>query len=475
MESQKGKYVKAGVAYTIGNYLLKGISFITLPLFVRLMTTEEYGNFSTYAAYESIFTIIVSLALYSSLKNAKYKFSNTNEFQEYISSCIQISAISTLGVLIICNIFYNYLTFIMDMTRGVMNLMIIQSYAASLLTLYQSYKSLSYKYVSFLRVSFINVISNIGLSLLLMFTVLYNDRYLARVLGTAIPLIIIGIAIIIYFIRIGGFHFNRFHWKYGIKFSIPLVLHGISQVILNQFDRIMIKAMRGAYDAGIYSFGYNISCLIAITLTSLQQVWQPWFYERMAEKDEKAIRNRGKQFSFGMMLFISCVILGINEIVIIMGTSEYRQSIYYLIPLLVGGYFSFLYLLPSQVEYYYEKTSYIAVGTCIAAVFNIAMNYLGIKWFGSIAAAYTTAIIYCFYFFIHFFIATSVHGSSLFELKSIILHCCFLILVAIVSLLLINYWYVRWGLLMAIGIYMLYWLNHSLKLLDSLKNRISSH
>jgi len=433
------------------------------------MTTVEYGSFSTYSAYESIFTIVVSLALYASLRNAKYKYTNPLEFEGYIASCIQIGLITTIIVIVICNSLYFCLRTVLDMPRGVMNIMIIQSFAASLLSLYQAYISLSYKYQSFLRVSFINVIANIGLSVLLMFTILNNDRYLARVLGTAIPLIIIGIAIVVYFIKLGGFKFNKKHWVYGVKFSIPLVFHGISQVILNQFDRIMINLMTGPFNAGIYSFGYNISCLVAITSTSLQQVWQPWFYEQMSKGNEKAIQERGKQFSFGMMLFISCVLLGINEVVKVLGTSDYMQSIFYLIPLLVGGYFSFLYLLPSQVEYYYEKTSYIAIGTCSAAVINIIMNYIGIKVFGSIAAAYTTLIIYCLYFFIHYFIAVKIHGTSLFDFKSIVINCIIVSGIAAITLLLLDYWYIRWGMVIAIGIYMMIWANKNLKFFASIK------
>ena len=46
------RYIKAGIGYTIANYFIKGLSFITLPIYVRLMSTADYGNFNTYLAYE---------------------------------------------------------------------------------------------------------------------------------------------------------------------------------------------------------------------------------------------------------------------------------------------------------------------------------------------------------------------------------------------------------------------------------------
>ena len=84
--SNKSKVIKAGLGYTLGNYLLRGITFITLPIFARLMSTEDYGVYNTFFAYEAIVAILVGLALHSSLKNGKYKF--VNAFNEYVSSII---------------------------------------------------------------------------------------------------------------------------------------------------------------------------------------------------------------------------------------------------------------------------------------------------------------------------------------------------------------------------------------------------
>lgn len=470
-ENVGSKYIKAGVGYTVGNYLLKGISFFTLPLFVRLMTTADYGNFNTYAAYESIFCVIVGLALHTSLKNAKYKYQNVGEFESYISSCVIIGSLSTLLFLVVANATYSLYADVLDMTRWVFNLLIIESFSVSTITLYNVYISLSYRYKSFLAVSFINVFANIALSLVLMFSLFENNRYMARVLGTAIPVIIIGLVINIHFIRIGKVKIIPEHWKYALTFSVPLIFHGVSQVILSQFDRIMIKTMTGADNAGIYSFAYSISSLVLVTSTSLQQVWAPWFYERMAEEKYDAIKNRGSLFSFGMFLFVACVALGAKEIISILGTDSYVNSIYYLIPILVGGYFSFLYNLPAQVEYYYEKTNYIAIGTCVAAVLNMIMNYFGVLWFGAIAAAYTTLIIYGVYFCIHFVIAKKVHGSSLFSAKQIGFYSVSLIVIAALALILNNFWIARWSLLVILGVILLLWIDKTFQIRKLMKTR----
>ena len=46
MSSTKNKQVlKSGVWYIFGNFLVKGIGFLTTPFFARLMTKEDVGDY----------------------------------------------------------------------------------------------------------------------------------------------------------------------------------------------------------------------------------------------------------------------------------------------------------------------------------------------------------------------------------------------------------------------------------------------
>ena len=53
--------VKASLWFTICSILQKGISFITVPIFTRLLTTEQYGVVSIFYSWESIFIIFCTL------------------------------------------------------------------------------------------------------------------------------------------------------------------------------------------------------------------------------------------------------------------------------------------------------------------------------------------------------------------------------------------------------------------------------
>ena len=93
------KAAKAGLAYTVGNVLLKGIAFLTLPIFSRILTTEEVGFYNLYVSYETILTIFVGLCLYGSLRTAKYDY--RQEFDSYVSSTLMLSGIVYIAVMVV--------------------------------------------------------------------------------------------------------------------------------------------------------------------------------------------------------------------------------------------------------------------------------------------------------------------------------------------------------------------------------------
>ena len=56
--------VKASMWFFVCAFLQKGISFITTPIFTRLLSTSEYGQYNVYTSWMSVLIVIVTLNLY---------------------------------------------------------------------------------------------------------------------------------------------------------------------------------------------------------------------------------------------------------------------------------------------------------------------------------------------------------------------------------------------------------------------------
>lgn len=467
--NSSGKVIKAGAGYIIGNYMLKGITFLSAPIFTRLLSTADYGEYNTYLSYEAIVYILVGIALHSSINSAKYEFKE--QLNKYVSSIVLLMLISATTWLVMVNILFNYYKNFFGFGQCVANILIIHCLCSALLQIYNTYISLEYSVGSFIKVTSFNAIFNIIISIVLILTVFNEARSLGRIVGTVIPMVVIGIYIIVFFFKNSAPAINREYWRFGLKYSIPIVPHGISQVILSTFDRIMIRDMVGSVEAGIYSFAFTIYALFKVATTSLENVWKPWVYEKMNEKSYDEVRKQGTNYVFGMALYTLLVIMVAPELIKILGAKAYWGATSCVVPVVVGGYFAFLYTLPSLIEYFYGKTKYIAIGTMSAAAINIGLNYVCISNFGYIAAAYTTLVTYILYFVFHYVLAYKIHGSSIFDTRKIVYISLIIIIGGAIVILLEKYWIVRWLFEVLLAGYAIWWSNRCFGVIEKIKNK----
>ena len=97
----KNREKKASILYLISTIVNKGIAFITIPIYTRILTTGDYGISTTYTSWVDIFTVIFSLALYMAIRTAFIDFKNEKEdfFNTIITFTIVLSTI--VGVLLV--------------------------------------------------------------------------------------------------------------------------------------------------------------------------------------------------------------------------------------------------------------------------------------------------------------------------------------------------------------------------------------
>ena len=86
--------VKSGVWFTVCHMLTKTVGFLTTPIFARILTKAEFGDYNNFHTWIGIFLYVTSLNLDASLIRAKYDYKD--ELDDYISSMVCLSMISTV-------------------------------------------------------------------------------------------------------------------------------------------------------------------------------------------------------------------------------------------------------------------------------------------------------------------------------------------------------------------------------------------
>lgn len=72
--NNNSKALKSGLWYTVSNFIVKSIGFITTPIFARMLSHEEYGFFNDYLSWVSIFSIIMTMFLESTFISARFDY-----------------------------------------------------------------------------------------------------------------------------------------------------------------------------------------------------------------------------------------------------------------------------------------------------------------------------------------------------------------------------------------------------------------
>ncbi|MCA9765813.1 MAG: oligosaccharide flippase family protein [Carnobacterium sp.] len=445
--------VKSSFWYTVGNFFIKGITFITIPVFTNIMTVEEYGLVNNYTAIASIFSLFVGLSLNSAINNANFEFKE--DIKGFMSSTLFLSTISFVTFLILGNAYFIYQNSFFELSQIIFNLMIFQSYGNFLINFLSAYFTINVQYFKFLALSILSTFLNIGLSLVMIFTVFKADRYVGRVIGSSGAFIVIGLLIYLAVMYKGKTYFNKEYWKFSLKIAIPLIPHALSNILLSQFDRIMVNSYSGSFDAGIYSYIYNLGVVLNVIWSSTNNAWVPWFFGEMEKKDYEKIKKTSNYYLllFGAVTLVSMLLL--IDIAKLMAPPEYLVGIPLIIPILLGYYFQFLYSLPVNIEFFEKKTSYIAIGTIASAMINMILNIIFIPIYGYIAAGYTTVIAYFFLFIFHYLLAKKIIGRQLFDTKMIVAVTTVIVIISFFLFFLTDYIILRYAMvvLLLAGLY----------------------
>lgn len=387
------KEVKASVSYTICNILTKCLSLLTLPIFTRMMTTEEYGLVTVYTSTAAVVVIFTSLQLpYGSLSTAMIKFKDDRE--GYLSSLCSITAILTIGYMILCYVFQNTMEQYLDLPIGLIILMGIEMLFTTSRVAWMGYQRFEYRYRNVVIITLLTSMMSVLASLVAV--IIFRQKGVAKICANAIVVCVIGFLIFFFLIKKGKRPFEKKYWKFAFTFNIPLIPYYLSQVIFNQSDRLMINKICGRSDAAMYGVAYSIATILVFVVSSIHSSYTPWIFERIEKKELQENRKISLILSSGIAFMLLGIIALAPEVVRIMAGDQYTDAIWVIPPVTMSVLLLYYSDLFDCFLFFYEAKFFLAIAAVASASVNIILNYFFIPKYGFVAAGYTTLISYAF-------------------------------------------------------------------------------
>lgn len=383
--------VKASIWFVICSVIQKGIAFIVTPIFTRLLAADQYGIYSLYTTWLSIFTILITFNMsYGIFNNAMVKYEKERE--TYISAMQGLTLFTSCIALGLYLIFHDFINGITGLSTFIMLAMLLRILFTPAQNYWNAHQRYTYNYRSLITVTLIVAFFTPVISILLIkFADMQAD---GRVLSALIVQIVVGGILWVKQFRRGKRLFVKEYWFYALSLGIPLIPHYLSQVVLNSSDKIMISEFCGKEAVAYYSVAYSIGQVIQILTTSINNSLIPWTYQQIKAEKFEQLRKVVNVLIFVLGVGVLTFIAFGPEMIRIMAPIEYFDARWVVPPVAGGVFFTFVYGTFANVEFYFGKTKMIAFASTICAVANVVLNAFFIPIFGYVAAGYTTLICY---------------------------------------------------------------------------------
>lgn len=443
--STSSQALKAGIWYTICNFLFRGMAFITTPIFARLLTKSEMGMFTNYSSWITILTVITAMDLQTSIIRSKLEYED--DIDSYIYSILSFTSMVTLLLYGIVFLFQGYFVRFFGVEMKYINIMFLYLFATPAYQMLITKHRAFYKYKSFVVLTGIAVISSTFLSLIMV--LLMENNFAGRVWGFYFPYIIIGLVIYVLIVKKGK-KIKIKYWKYACTICVPLIPHLLSFYLLDTSDKILITQISGSTYTAIYSIAYSCFHIVTILLDSMNKAWAPWLLENLHSENYMKIKEASKKYISIFVILVVFILMFVPEFIFILGGKEYIMGRYCLPPLVTSCVFQFIYTMYVNVEFYKKKTGGVAIATTIAAILNVILNLIFIPMspqYGYIIAAYTTLVGYVVLFILHFYLVKRMKMAFVYDIKFIIFVIIITLLISGIMNILYSFYLLRYGII----------------------------
>lgn len=444
---------KSALVNTIANLISLMIGVIMVPIISKVIPAEDLGVASIFVSTRTCLTIIIALASYEYVYRAMLEFSKNKK--SYISSLVIGIIIMTIVAFFVCLPFKQSIQRMFSLDDFLFIWLFISAVVYALGLIGHHYCVYHNKIIMILLI----VISIGPVSQILAVALAYvmpSHKYIGRVLGLDFSNVAITIALLSWLIysayKRKDVHPQISYVKRTLIFSIPIIPHLLSQMILTQSDLIMIGAFASSEKSGIFSMALTVGNLAYTMLIQVLTAWSPWVYRKLEEGNKEAVYNNSKiMIIIGGYLSIGLLTIS-TELIKIFLTDTYLPCIYIVPPLVLSMFFQFQYIFMYDMNYYYKKSVNILLPSIAASIINIVLNIILIPKFGYIAASYATLVSYGTLFVISYLSCRNLGVKKVYNIKYTLGSIAFLSIYTFATIYLADYIAIRYFILVVITI-----------------------
>lgn len=382
-------------AYGLGLLLLKGMSFLLIPLYTRYLDRAEYGVVAVAASVTAVLSVLGPLSLHGAL--ARLYFDARSDIdRRRVAGALWVATVVAAGLLaLLLDSFGEHWAGVLlpDVPfRPYIRLAIWTAFFTTFGLIPLNLLQVKERSGLYVKVTLAGTL--ITTLCIIWLVVVRGMGAYGYVLATFIGAALLAIPYAVLAARTTKI---GFHWdvtRTALLYSLPLVPHALAGWVLELSDRALLQRFVPLTELGLYSLGYQLASLLTLAATAINFAWTPYMYGVVGDRPESASEEIGR-----MTTYYGALLCGLGLGLALLGEDALRiltrpefHSASRIVPLtVVGLFFSGLYLVPANLLFLKSRTGLIPLVTIAAGVVNVAVLFWLAPRFGIMAGAWATA------------------------------------------------------------------------------------
>lgn len=379
--------------YGLGNYGIKIIGFLLIPLYTRFLTPADYGVMALVSMYTQLMFVLINLGQSFALFRFYYDHDSDEARERVVAASLWIVLLFSLPLAAV-PLFVSRplaslilgdgsLWFLMMIGTGTVLCKVLLRMPFTLMRAgndARRYATWSITRNGLTTVLAVGLVAGVHLGA----TGVVSSQFLAEL---TMCLLLTGTTLRM--LRAG------FHWKdirAQLLFGLPLLPAGAASFVIDLVDRWFIKHYASVSDVGIYSLGYRFGEILAFVVTAFQLSWPQFVFAHRREPGAPRLYAQMTTYWAALLFFLwLCLSAAAPELLYVVATPAYYGAAS-VIPVVALALTLDGLTFMANIGAMFSKRSVIRMAAAIpGALVNLALNFLLIPTYGMMGAAWATA------------------------------------------------------------------------------------
>lgn len=386
------------LVYGVGEVAVKAFGLITLPIYTRIFSPDEYGTLSVVLTVAGFILAILALGGDSAFIRYFMAARTAEDRQSVTSTWIGFLGAWSVAAAVLLLPFAGEIARLATGSESAVGaiaiallltpIRLINLMCAQLLR--NEFRAFTYTVLNVLALGLIVVGSVVG-------AVVFNLGIEGVLLGTlAAELVMIPIRL--YTSR------HMLRWTFSaarlrelLSYGVPLVPTSLAYWVFMTSDRVLLSNLSTLEQVGLYSVAASVVNLANIAILALGQGWNPHAIQAYESDEAWARQLFARMFTYilaGFGLLAVGLTVFADTLVAFLAGADFRGAAAAVLPLAVGMVAYASTQVTAGGISLTKRTLFLAVYSWMAAAINVALNLLLIPPFGMLGAAWATAAAY---------------------------------------------------------------------------------